>query len=264
MILSIATRLACRMYGATDALLQIEAAPTAQQTILSASIASTPTPHFLRVTAQDGIGERIWVHHDGEFAVTYEARVEVLRNDFDLASLAALPPHRLPGEAVPYLLDSLYCPASRLQPFVHEEFGALAGGAKVEAMRAWIAGHFRYVPGSSDSTTTAVDSFIERRGVCRDYAHTLIAFARAAAIPARFACGYGPGVSPQDFHAVAEVFLAGPAGQGGSWRIVDATGMVDPGAFAIIGVGRDAADASFITSYGAMDLLSKDITVRSE
>ncbi|QCI93156.1 transglutaminase family protein [Novosphingobium sp. EMRT-2] len=264
MILTIATRLSCRMYGATDALLQIEAAPTSQQSILSANIASTPTPHFLRVGAQDGIGERIWVHHDGEFSVSYDARIEVLRNDFDLASLAGLPPHRLPGEAVPYLLDSLYCPASRLQPFVQEEFGALAGGAKVEAMRAWIAGHFRYVPGSSNSATTALDSFVERRGVCRDYAHTLIALARAAAIPARFASGYGPGVSPQDFHAVAEVFLADPAGQGGSWRIVDATGMITPDAFAVIGVGRDAADASFVTSYGTMDLVSKDITVRSE
>jgi transglutaminase-like putative cysteine protease len=129
-------------------------------------------------------------------------------------------------------------------------------------MAAWIAAHFRYVPGVSDASTTAIDSFVERRGVCRDYAHTLICFARAAAIPARFSSGYGVKVKPQDFHAVAEVWLE-DAGGTGDWRMVDATGMADAGSFARIAVGRDAADTSFLTSYGDAQLRYLGIEVRA-
>jgi hypothetical protein len=159
-------------------------------------------------------------------------------------------------------MDSRYCPASRFSPFVDAAFAAFEGGAKVCAMAAWIGAHYRYVPGVSDASTTAIDSFVERRGVCRDYAHTLICFARAAAIPARFASGYGAKVKPQDFHAVAEVWLADADGVG-DWHVVDATGMADAASFARIAVGRDAADTSFLTSYGNAQLRHLGIEVRT-
>ena len=82
--------------------------------------------------------------------------------------------------------------------------------------------------------------------MCRDYAHVLIALARASAIPARYASVYSPDVDPMDFHAVAEVYLAG------GWHIVDPTGMTTPQRTAIIGVGRDATDVAFLTSFGDM------------
>jgi transglutaminase-like putative cysteine protease len=78
----------------------------------------------------------------------------------------------------------------------------------------------------------------------------LITLARASGIPARYASVYAPGVEPQDFHAVAEVFLADPGGQGGLWHLVDATGMAQPGNMVKIGVGRDAADVSFLSNFG--------------
>ncbi len=56
----------------------------------------------------------------------------------------------------------------------------------------------------------------------------LITLARASGIPARYVSVFAPRVEPQDFHAVAEVFLADPGGQGGTWQLVDATGMADP------------------------------------
>jgi len=261
MHLTIATRLAWHCKGPTDILLQIEAAAADGQRLLSSALDCTPTSHFARVPAQDGIGERIWLHQEGDCAVTYNAEVEVLHQKTPLPALTAVPPHRLPGEAVPYLMDSRYCPASRFSPFVDEEFAETEGGAKIAAMAAWIAGHYRYVPGTSDASTTAIDSFVERRGVCRDYAHTLICFARAAAIPARFTSGYGAKVKPQDFHAVAEVWLADAAGVG-DWRVVDPTGMADATSFARIAVGRDAADTSFLTSFGQADLRHLAIEVR--
>ena len=265
MALSISTRLSWHCAELTDILLQVEVAADLDQRLNSAVLEYTPCPSFARVPAQDGIGERIWLHHEGEFALSYRAEVEVSRVAVDMPALMALPPHRLPGEVVPYLLDSRYCPASRFVPFVEEQFAgpryeSIGGGNKVLAMRDWIAAHFRYVPGSSNSETTAIDSFVERRGVCRDYAHTLICLARAASIPARFASGYGPYVKPQDFHAVAEVFLADAAGNG-EWHLVDATGMADARTFARIGIGRDAGDTSFLTSFGPADLRTIEILV---
>ena len=59
----------------------------------------------------------------------------------------------------------------------------------------WIARHFTYEQASTTSTT-ALDSFVERRGVCRDYAHVMVTLARASAIPARYVSCYAPGVDP--------------------------------------------------------------------
>lgn len=260
MHLSIKADLAWHCAELTAILLQIEVAPSEGQRLLSSTLELTPQGHIARVAAQDGIGERIWLHQDGDCTVTYRAEVEVLRAAAPLEALDAVPAHHLPGAAVPYLLDSRYCPASRFSAFVDEEFAGVEGGAKIAAMQAWLATHYRYVPGVSNASTTAIDSFVERRGVCRDYAHTLICFARAAAIPARFASGYGARVNPQDFHAVAEVWLADAHGVA-DWHVVDATGMADASSFARIGVGRDAADTSFLTSFGHADLRHLAIAV---
>jgi transglutaminase-like putative cysteine protease len=54
-------------------------------------------------------------------------------------------------------------------------------------------------------------------GVCRDYAHLVIASLRALSVPARLVAVYAPGCQPMDFHAVAESFVDG------AWRVVDAT-----------------------------------------
>ena len=132
----------------------------------------------------------------------------------------------------------------------------------MDAIREWIHTTFAYTPGASGPHTTALDSFIERRGICRDYAHVLIALARASAIPARYVACYAPGVEPPDFHAVAEVFLDDPDTEGGgAWQLVDATGMADPAETVKIGVGRDAADVSFLTSFGPNDFHNQCVKV---
>ena len=233
-----------------DVLLQFEAAAIPEQVVLASQTRMPRALHAARVPAQDLIGERIWLRAEGQLDVHYEARVEVERLLADLSMLDRLPPHQLPGEAVPYLFDSRYCQAMRLHSFIEAEFGGLDGGARVLAMRDWIRQAFTYEPGHSTSETSALDSFVERRGVCRDYAHVMVTLARAAAIPARYVSCYAPGVEPQDFHAVAEVFLADPALPGtGTWHLVDATGMADAEHTVKIGVGRDAADVSFLTCF---------------
>lgn len=262
MQLDIATHLELSLGEPTDLLLQIEAAHLPEQQVLRGHIATSPTEHFARVMAQDNIGERVWIKASGLFTVDYTARVEIMRSVGAIEHLAQLPTHLLPGEAIPYLMDSPYCPAKRFRCQVDAQFGGLSGGALVSAMRDWIYQHFTYAPATSDANTTALDSFIERRGVCRDFAHVLITFARAATIPARYASVYAPGVNPQDFHAVAEVFLADPNGISGSWHLVDPTFMAQAGEMAKIAIGRDAADASFITNYGPLflNLMAIEVT----
>jgi transglutaminase-like putative cysteine protease len=84
----------------------------------------------------------------------------------------------------------------------------------------------------------------------------LITLARAFGIPARFVSAYAPGVTPQDFHAVAEVFL------GGAWYLVDPTGMASGADIAKIGVGRDAADTSFLTYYAPSAMARLEVIVQ--
>lgn len=262
MPISIQSTFSFSLPNVTDILLQFEAAAIPEQRILSTNTDLTEAEHCARVPAQDEIGERIWVRAGGEFEVSYHAEVELDRQLADLSTLDRLAPHHMPGEAVEYLFDSRYCPADRFQSFVEDEFEGTAGGARIVAIRDWIKSKLAYVPGSSGPHTTALDSFIERRGICRDYAHILIALTRASTIPARYVACYAPGVDPPDFHAVAEVFLNDPETDGGgTWQLVDATGMADPAQTVKIGVGRDAADVSFLTSFGITEFGDKKVTV---
>jgi transglutaminase-like putative cysteine protease len=240
-----------------DVLMQIEAAAIPGQRIAEAHFVVSSCDHFARVPAQDHIGERIWLRTEGQLLVDYRATVSIERQASDVRALTALPPHRLPGETVQYLLPSRYCPSHQFTDFVEANFGTLQGGAKIAAISDWIAGHLSYVPGSSHSETTATDTFHDAQGVCRDYAHLLITLARAGEVPARIASVYAPGVSPPDFHAVAEVFL------GGEWHLVDPTGMAHAAEMATIGIGRDSGDVAFLTAFGPLVMNSQSVSVQA-
>jgi len=240
---------------AADLLLQLEAAAIPEQTLVETHIDLPPAEHFARVAGHSAVGDRLWLRMEGDLQVRYVARVEVNRLTADIAKLPAVPPHMLPGEAVEYMLPSRFCPSDEFQPIVEDLFGTTSGGARVAAIRDWIGANLAYEPGSSDASTDAMATFESKQGVCRDYAHLMVSMVRASAIPARFAAVYGLGVEPQDFHAVAEVFLDG------TWYIVDPTGMSAPEAMAKIGVGRDAADVSFLTSYGQAIMRSQSVRV---
>ncbi|QXT40102.1 transglutaminase-like domain-containing protein [Gymnodinialimonas ceratoperidinii] len=255
MELDVNVQLEYQLSGPTDLLLQIEVADLADQRLQSSNIEISDTEHLARVAADDGLGERIWIRTDGIFRCDYTARVVVDRPALDISTLDAVAPHLLPGDTVRYLMPSRYCPSDEFQSFVEAEFGAYQGGARIAAMRDWITKAFSYVPGSSNGQTTALDSFVQRQGVCRDYAHVMIALARASTIPARFASVYAPGVTPPDFHAVAEVFLDG------TWHLVDATGMATADTIARIGVGPDASGVAFLTTFGPCTLRQQSVSV---
>lgn len=258
MSLKIRTQLDYWFEQPTDVILQFEAAAIPEQVIEKAHVEITPTERFARVASHDTIGERILIRIQGQLLVDYQAIVRIDRVLGDCLKLPSVPPHQLPGETIQYLLASRYCPSDQFPQFVEAEFGGVEGGAKVIAIRDWIASHFSYVPGVSDSETTALDTFVKRQGICRDYAHVMITLARAAGIPARIASVYALGVEPPDFHAVAEVFL------GGAWHLIDATGMSKECDMAKIGIGRDAADVAFLTAFGDAVMNSQSVSVASD
>jgi len=255
MKLEISASLNYRLPEPVDLMLQIEAADGHGQRVLGASLDLGAPEVLARIPASGGVCEPIWLRGEGTLRAEYRARVEVDRPAVDFRSLAAVPLHRLPASAVPYLNESRYCPSNKFHAFVDRRFGELEGGEKIGRMRDWIESRFTYVSGASNSETGALDSFVERRGVCRDYAHVMIALARSAHIPARMASVYALRVAPQDFHAVAEVYLDG------DWHMVDATGMTLPSETARICTGRDAADIAFLTAYSEIAFVSQSVEV---
>lgn len=86
--------------------------------------------------------------------------------------------------------------------------------------------HFQHSRGHEDGNTTAVDTLVEQVGVCRDFAHLMIALCRAVNIPARFATGIDYGA------------------------IFDPSGTAIPMGFVRFCTGRDAADSAFATLFG--------------
>ncbi|KIT16441.1 transglutaminase-like domain-containing protein [Jannaschia aquimarina] len=254
--LAIDSRMTYEMAAPCDCLLQIEVAHAEGQDILSESLSTTPVDGFVRIAAEGGVGTRAWMGAAGQLGITHLAEVEVTRPDRDLRGLPPTDPRALPAEVTSYLMPSRYAVSDLFEGLMDDKFADLVGGALAVAIRDWIEANFAYIPGASGPTTTAYETFMSRRGVCRDYAHVFIALARAASLPARMASVYAPDVDPPDFHAVAQVWLDG------AWHFIDPTGMAKPSNMALIGVGRDAADVSFLTVIGAAALIEQSVSVR--
>ena len=125
----------------------------------------------------------------------------------------------------------------------------------LEKVSSWVGTRLNYVPGSSDATDGAADTLLAGEGVCRDYAHLVIALLRAVSVPARLVSVYAPGCDPMDFHAVAEAFVDG------AWRVVDATCLSPRPSMVRIATGRDAADTAFLDNHkGTITLNHMEVT----
>lgn len=238
-----------------DLLFALEVAQTADQRLVEDLLSIGGTGALTPIAADDGLGRRTWARGAGRVTARYTATVEIERPATRLRGLGTDDVKSLPAGVVSYLFPSRYCEADRLDTMVRREFGDVAGGDKVAAMVDWIRGHLTYEPAGAIGGT-AIDTLVERRGVCRDFSHLLIAMARAADIPARMVGAYAWALEPEDFHAVVEVWLDG------AWRLVDPTGLAPEEGIARIGVGRDATDISFLTIFGRADLVEQNVSVK--
>jgi transglutaminase-like putative cysteine protease len=189
--------------------------------------------------------------YPGELKLNYSATVDLMHHCGDPDQLAEVAVCDLPPAVLGYIYPSRYCQSDRLVRMAIHEFGHLRQGhARVIAIRDWVLQRVAFTSNTSNSNTSAVDTLIERMGVCRDFAHLMIALCRAVNIPARFATGtdYGadPILGPPDFHAYVEVFLSG------RWYIFDPSGTAIPMGLVRFGTGRDAADVAFATIFGSV------------
>lgn len=236
-----------------DVLLQCEAAPMPDQRLVQDRLTATSAAPLTPVPGLQQIGRRTWVAAQGRFVATYRATVDVNREAVDLARLKTVPMRQLPGRVVHFLWPSRYVQSEALKEFAVDQFGTPSGQAVV-AMAEWTRANIEYLPGCSDEATTACDTFNQKKGICRDFAHVMLSFARALDIPARMVSAYAWNLDPPDFHAVVEVYLDG--GDGGAWYLVDPSGLAAVEGIVRIGVGRDATDISFMTIFGGIATLN--------
>lgn len=198
----------------------------------------------------------------GVLDLSYQATVDLHHHRADPALIAEVPVRRLPPEVIGYIYPSRYCESDRLVKLAIHEFGALRQGyQRVQAIQRWVQERVAFIANSSNSNTSAVDTLIEQVGVCRDFAHLMIALCRAVSIPARFATGtdFGadPALGPPDFHAYVEAFV------GDRWYIFDPSGTAIPMGCVRFGTGRDAADVSFATIFGSVRSQAPTIRTRA-
>jgi len=153
-----------------------------------------------------------------------------------------------------YLRPSRYAEADKFFGFAATEFGQYTDPETLLAkVSSWVGTRLKYVPGSSDPIDGAVDTMLAGAGVCRDYAHLVVALLRAVNVPARLVAVYAPGCEPMDFHAVAEAFVDG------HWRVVDATCLAPRQTMVRIATGRDAADTAFLDNHGGAITLNNAV-----
>lgn len=239
-------------FQGADFVFNIHVAQTASQTVSGEVLSlSQPIEPHIHVDPLTGNRYMRLRAEPGPLTVSYQATVDLVHHWADPAQLAEVPVHRLPPEVMGYIYPSRYCQSDRLIRLATREFGAMwQGHSRVQAIRDWVLSHVAFTSNSSNSSTSAVDTVIERAGICRDFAHLMIALCRAINIPARFVTGtdYGadPVLGPPDFHAYVEVYL------GDRWYIFDPSGTAIPMGLVRLGTGRDAADVAFATIFGGV------------
>lgn len=235
-----------------DFIFNVQPAQTRQQRVLKEQLVigqavvsqshTDPVTHsrYVRLSAKPG-----------PLRLNHEATVEIDHHTALPESLGEVPVGQLPGHVLPYLYPSRYCESDRLHAFAVQQFGPMwQGHGRVMAIRDWVRRHVTFQSNTSNSMTSACDTLASRQGVCRDFAHLMIALCRAVNIPARFATGFDYGadeaLGPPDFHAYVEVYLAH------RWYLFDPSGTAIPMGFVRIATSRDAADAAFATIFGSV------------
>lgn len=165
------------------------------------------------------------------------------------------PVEDLPNEVLQFLLNSRYCEVDRMLNISADLFGAAPHGwRRVQAVCDWVHEKLTFGYAYANPTKTALDVFMDRRGVCRDFQHLAITLCRALNIPARYVTGYlgdigvTPSPAPMDFSAWFEVFLEN------RWWTFDARHNQPRMGRVLMAVGRDASDVAFTTSFGTATL----------
>lgn len=250
----------CQLLFETDAavpaIFMLRPSNNLEQQILSEECSLDP--HILVHEYRDGYGnlcKRLTVP-PGNFQLTTQVQAEaadVIDVNFDAGFVSI---ENLPDSTLQFLLPSRYCQSDLLGDLAAEIVeDCLLGYPQVDAIQNWIHAHIKYEYGTSDSSTSALDTAKSRVGVCRDFTHFGIALCRSLNIPARMVAGYLYQLDPMDLHAWFEAFV------GDRWYTFDATQKEARGNRIAIAYGRDAADVALVTHFGALTLTEMQVWV---
>jgi transglutaminase-like putative cysteine protease len=161
------------------------------------------------------------------------------------------PVQYLPDECLMFLLPTRYCDTDRLDNIASSLFANTPPGwARVQAICDFVHRHIEFGYKHARKTKTAWESYNERAGVCRDFAHLAISFCRCMNIPARYCTGYlgdigmPPPYGTMDFAAWFEAYI------GGQWHVFDPRNNIPRIGRVLIARGRDAADVAIATTFG--------------
>jgi transglutaminase-like putative cysteine protease len=162
-----------------------------------------------------------------------------------------MPAGSLPNNVLVFMLPSRYCESDILGSEAVRLFGHLTPGwSRVQAICDFVHQHVTFGYQFARATKTALETYRERCGVCRDFAHLAIAFCRALNIPARYTTGYlgdigvPAGDTPMDFAGSMEVYL------GNAWHSFDPRNNARRIGRLPVARGRDAADVAISTAFG--------------
>ena len=234
----------------TDFIFSVHAAETPQQRVLAEQVTLDPVVPYV-VEREPAAGNRLLRTRcdGGPFTIGYSAHVEVEHYMEEPSRIVAGPISELPASVLRYLWPSRYCQTDHVQAMAWREFGPMpAGFEQAQAVTEWVRSRIRFQVGTSGVSTSALETYNQGAGVCRDFAHLTIAMLRALNYPTRFVTGvdYGadPALGPPDFHSYAEAYIAD------RWWLFDATGISPLTGLIRIGTGRDAADVAFATMFG--------------
>jgi transglutaminase-like putative cysteine protease len=202
---------------------------------------------------------------------------ERVREHFRYHAAAAWDP------ASEFLFASPYVPRDdAFAEFARPSFAA--GRPLIEAaqdLMQRIHRHMVYESLSTEVSTPALQALAQRKGVCQDFAHIMVACCRAIGLPARYVSGYlltepPPGqqrlIGSDASHAWASVYCPASTGAGeidrsraGRWLDFDPTNDRAPGEdYVTLATGRDFLDVSPLRGVirgGARHTLNVAVTV---
>jgi transglutaminase-like putative cysteine protease len=218
------------------------------EVVVGVAVASGASATETLSVTLDGISvpvTELVAEHGGRLHIASDVVPGTLRINYDAVVDGRTPRAELSElDRLRYLRPSRYCESDRLAAFARFEFRELAGKDLVDAVSSWVGMRIAYVAGASRPTDGAVITLLEREGVCRDFAHLVIAILRACDMPARLVSVYAPGLAPMDFHAITEACVDG------QWIVVDPTLLAPRSTLVRVATGRDAADTAFLSAAG--------------
>lgn len=256
MRLSVGCEISFQAMAATPIILMLRPRSGLGQWVVREEYTLTPSVPVVEYTDFYGNLCQRLVVPPGEFTVHTTADVETA-DEIDIAPGSPyVPVEDLPESVLPFLLPSRYCQSDRMADLALDIVtGVTPGYDQADTICRWIHQNIAYEYGTSDASTSAIDTVERRVGVCRDFAHLGISLCRSLNLPARMVVGYLYNLDPMDLHAWFEVYV------NHRWYTIDPTQTNYRGNRVAIAYGRDAADVAISTQFGAMDLVNMQVWV---